>query len=418
MSMSNPIPESCDVAVVGAGLAGLSVARYLVHAGIDVRILEASDGVGGRVRSDLVDGFVLDRGFQVILTAYPELKRQFDVKALDLRAFDPGALVWLESKGHVVSDPLRQPLTLPSTLTAPIGTPLDKARIATLRLKTRRGRAADLLRGNDISTAHMLQGRGFSQRMIRSFFTPLVGGIQLDPELSASRRMFDIIFRMLSEGDAAVPARGMGHLSRQLADRIPPDRIHLESPVAKVSARTVVLDDGRTLSARIVIVATDGPVASSLLGLPPVASRSAACVYFSAPRPPTDSKLIVLDGSGAGPVLNIAVMSNISSHYAPPGRHLVAAAIPGSPAMHEMDLELSARQQMRSMFGTDVDQWDHLRTYRIEHGQPDQSPPFDPRQKVSLGEGIFVCGDHRDTASIQGALFSGRRCAEAVLASH
>ncbi len=412
------LPEKCDVVVVGAGLAGLSAARYLVHAGIDVHVVEASDGVGGRVRSDLVDGFVLDRGFQVILTAYPELKRQFDVKALDLRSFDPGALVWKDSKGYVVSDPLRQPMSLPSTLTAPIGTPLDKARIATLRLRTRRGRPSDLLRGNDISTVHMLQGRGFSQRMIRSFFTPLVGGIQLDPELTASRRMFDIIFRMLSEGDAAVPAHGMGQLSKQLADRIPTDRVHLQTSAVDVSSGRVTVAGGRIVESRLVIVATEGPVASSLLGLPSVASRSAACVYFSAPEPPTDAKLIILDGSGAGPVLNVAVMSNISRHYAPTGRHLVAAAIPGHPALETDDLEHAARDQMREMFGTSVDTWTHLRTYRIEHGQPDQSPPFDPRQRVSLGNGIFVCGDHRDTASIQGALFSGRRCAEAVLASH
>lgn len=412
------VPESCDAVVIGAGLAGLSAARYLVHAGIDVHVLESSDGVGGRVRSDIVDGFVLDRGFQVVLTAYPELKRQLDVKALDLRSFDPGALVWMDTKGHVVGDPLRQPLTLPSTLAAPIGTPLDKARIAALRLRTRRGRPADLLRGNDITTVHMLQGRGFSKRMIRSFFTPLVGGIQLDPELTASRRMFDIIFRMLSEGDAAVPAQGMGQLPRQLADRIPAERIHLGTPAASVAPGTVITRDGRTISTRIVIVATEGPVASSLLGLTPVASRPAGCVYFSTTRPPTSSKLIILDGTGEGPVLNVAVMSNISPSYAPRGQHLIAAAIPGQPALQEEDLESVARGQLRRMFGAGVDTWKHLRTYRIEHGQPDQSPPFSPRQKVSLGQGIFVCGDHRDTASIQGALFSGRRCAEAVLATH
>lgn len=412
------LPDSCDVIVIGAGLAGLSAARYLHKAGLDVHVLEASDDVGGRVRSDVVDGFVLDRGFQVILTAYPELRRQFDIPALELRSFDPGALVWMESRGHVVGDPIRQPTSLPSTLTAPIGTPLDKARIATLRLRTGRGRAADLLRGNDISTMHMLQGRGFSKRMIRSFFTPLVGGIQLDPELTASRRMFDIIFRMLSQGDAAVPAGGMAQLPRQLAGRIPADRIHLRTPAAKVSPGLVAIGDGRTLAARVVIVATEGPSASSLLGLAPVVSRSAACVYFSAPTPPTTSKLIILDGTGAGPVLNVAVMSNVSAKYAPEGRHLVAAAIPGPAALGEADLELSARQQMQRMFGPSVESWTHLRTYTIEHGQPDQSPPFVPRKRVSLGEGIFVCGDHRDTASIQGALFSGRRCAEAVLATH
>jgi phytoene dehydrogenase-like protein len=271
------------------------------------------------------------------------------------------------------------------------------------------------LSGNDISTVHMLQGRGFSKKIINSFFTPLVGGIQLDPELTASRRMFDIIFRMLSEGDAAVPARGMGELPRQLARHLPAERLHLSTPVAKVSPGSIETSDGRRVSAGKIIVATEGPVASSLLGLEPVASRSAACLYFAAPKAPTSSKLIILDGSGEGPVLNIAVMSNVSSHYAPPGQHLIAAAVPGTTAMSD-DLEDSARRQLRAMFGPSFDSWRHLRTYRIEHGQPDQSPPFRPRQKVALGDGIFVCGDHRDTASIQGALYSGRRCAEAVLA--
>lgn len=413
----NSIPDSCDVVIVGAGLAGLSAGRYLVRAGIDVHIVEASDGVGGRVRSDVVDGFILDRGFQVLLTAYPELKRQFDIASLDLKSFDPGALVWLDSKGHVVADPLRQPLSLVSTVTAPIGSPLDKARIASLRLRTRRGQAADLLRGNDISTVHMLQGRGFSKKMIRSFFTPLVGGIQLDPELTASRRMFDIIFRMLSEGDAAVPAFGMGQIPQQLASHIPNDRIHLDSPVTHVVPGTVSLKDGRTIRCTNIVVATEGPAASALLGLEPVASRPAGCVYFAADSAPTSSKLIILDGTGDGPVLNIAVMSNVSRHYAPSGQHLIAAAIPGERSVSDPDLESSARAQLRAMFGASVDSWRHLRTYHIAHGQPDQSPPFRPRQGVSLGEGLFVCGDHRDTASIQGALFSGRRCAEAILAS-
>lgn len=405
------LPESCDVAVVGAGLAGLSAARLLGERGLDAHVFEASDGVGGRVRTDEHEGFLLDRGFQVLLTAYPELRTQFDVNALDLRAFDPGALVWLERRGYVVSDPFRRPTTTLSTATAPIGSLTDKIRIAGLRYRLRRGDAADLLRGDDITTGQMLRETGFSTRMLQRFFIPLIGGIQLDPELTASRRMFDIVFRMLSEGDAAVPARGMGCIPAQLAARLPEGSVHVSSPVTAVDGGGVIVGAQHRVRARAVLVATEGPAAAALTGLPLVTSRSVSCVYFATDRPPTDSKLIVLDGTARGPVLNIAVMSNISPHYAPSGQHLVAAAIPG---VVDGDLEHEAREQLAGMFGPSVTSWRHLRTYRIAHGQPDQSPPFSPKKAVHLRENIFVAGDHRDTASIQGALFSGRRSAEAI----
>ncbi|MEY3035130.1 MAG: hypothetical protein RLZ86_1752 [Actinomycetota bacterium] len=407
------LPSRCDVVVVGGGLAGLAAARTLHDAGVDVHLIEAADAPGGRVRTDEVDGFLLDRGFQVILTAYPELARQFDVDALDLCAFDPGALVWMGGRGHEVSDPFRKPTSLISTAVAPVGSVLDKGRIALLRRRVKSGRAADLLRGDDTTTRAVLEKAGFSPTMLDRFFRPLVGGIQLDPELTASRRMFDIVFRMLAEGDAAVPAGGMQRLPEQLASRVPTSRIHLSTEVRHVAPGAVTIADGSVVEATAVVVATEGPVAHRLVPIPDVASRSVSCVYFDAPAAPTSSKAIVLDGDGLGPVLNVAVMSNISPFYAPSGRHLVAAALPG---ILEGDLEAAARTQLTAMFGRSVEQWRHLRTYRIPHGQPDQSPPFSPKKKIGLGDGLFVCGDHRDTASIQGALFSGRRTGEAVRA--
>ncbi|MGA9279516.1 FAD-dependent oxidoreductase, partial [Ilumatobacter sp.] len=178
-------------------------------------------------------------------------------------------------------------------------------------------------------------------------------------------------------------------------------------------ATSIRLDGGEQIDAAAVVVATDGPTASHLLDLDEVRSKAAGCVYFAADSAPTASKSVILDGTGVGPVLNAAVMSNVASSYAPPGRHLIAAAIPGQS---NGDLEHAARRQMRRWWGAQVDDWEHVATYRIPHGQPRQPPPFSPKQSVHLDDGRFVCGDHRDTASIQGALFSGRRCGEAVAA--
>jgi phytoene dehydrogenase-like protein len=410
-SVTGQLPEHAEVVVVGAGLAGLAAARTLHRVGRDVVVVEASDGVGGRVRTDVVDGFQLDRGFQVLLTAYPEVRRQLDLPALAIQRFDPGALAWIDGHGHVVGDPFRRPGTLLSTLRAPIGTPLDKVRILAARMRVRRGTGADLLRGPDLTTIASLRKHGFSPRIIDRFFRPLFSGIQLDPALITSSRMFDVILRSMSEGDVGVPAAGMGAIPAQLAATLPAGRIVLDAAVAEVRPREVRLVDGRRISADVVIVATDGPQAAGLLGLRAVGSKAAGCVWFAADRAPVADKLVVLDSIGTGPVANVAVLSNVAPSYAPAGQALIAAAMPG---VSIGDLEAVARAQLRGWWGQQVDAWRHLRTDRIAHGQPDGSPPFHPKKRVSLGDGLYVCGDHRDTASIQGALFSGRRCGEAV----
>ncbi len=410
------LPDHVEVAVVGAGLAGLAAARVLAAAGREVAVLEASDGVGGRVRTDIVDGFQLDRGFQVLLTAYPEAKRQLDLAALDLQPFRPGAIVWMGGRGYLVSDPFRDPRGVLATLRAPIGTLADKARIAALRRRVLRGDPGDLVRsGADLPTITALRAAGFSSRIIERFFRPLVAGIQLDPSLETSSRMFDVIFAMLAKGDSTLPAAGMGAIPRQLASHLPAGTVHLGSEVQGVEGTVIRLSGGRSLDVDAVVIATEGPAAARLLGLPPVAGNAVSCCWFAAPVAPVPDAAVLLDGDGTGPATNVVVHSNVAPSYAPAGQALIAAACPGP---HEpAGLADAVQAQLRGWFGTQVDDWRHLRTDTIAFAQPTQRPPLHPKRPVALGELRFVCGDHRDTASIQGALFSGRRCGEAVAAA-
>ena len=256
--------------IVGAGLAGLAAAVHLTAAGRTVTVLEASDGVGGRVRSDVVDGFTLDRGFQVLLTAYPEVDRLLDSDALRLGAFEPGAVIRHRGRFHTVADPFRRPLSLPGTALTPVLGLADKLRVAALRRRVTRTPAVDLLRATDTSTLDHLRSLGFSEAAIDRLFRPLFGGIQLDPSLATSSRMFDIVYRCLATGDSALPAAGMGAIPRQLADRLPSGAVHLGQEVTAVDGGGVSTADGTGHDARAVVVATDGPAASRLLGRPPV----------------------------------------------------------------------------------------------------------------------------------------------------
>jgi phytoene dehydrogenase-like protein len=406
--------EARSVVVVGAGLAGLAAARVVHEAGATVRVLEASDGVGGRVRTDVVDGCRLDRGFQVVLTDYPELERQLDTTKLALRSFDPGALIRVAGRFHRLADPLRMPAAILASARAPVGSVTDKLRLGVLLQRLRRSDAVSLLHGEDISTSAALQREGFSEAMRERFFRPLLGGIQLDPDLTSSRRMSDIVLRCLAVGDAAVPARGMQSIPDQLAARLPSGVVELNDAVVEVRPGYVRTNRGRELQADRVVVATEGPAASKLLDLSHVASRPVSCAWFSAARPPVRDKLIILDGERSGPALNVAVMTNVAAEYSINGRAVIAAACPGP---HGPGLATAVREQLRTWWGPAVDEWQHLRTDVIAHGQPEQRPPFSAKKAISLGDGLFVCGDHRDTPSIQGALFSGRRCGEAVVAS-
>src|SRR3954469_1693763 len=245
-----------QVVIIGGGVAGLCCALRLQEKSIPCVILEASNAPGGRVRTDKVEGFLLDRGFQVLLTAYPEARRLLDYQALRLRTFAPGALVRVQGKLHRVSDPFRQPWTLPATLLAPVGSLADKLAIARLRSHVRQGTSEEIWTRPETSSLEALQSFGFSQRMIDSFFRPFFGGIFLETELATSSRMLEFVFRMFSQGRAALPAAGIGAISEQLAGRLPAGAIRTGARVELIGEGRVVLTRGERVPAAAVVIAT------------------------------------------------------------------------------------------------------------------------------------------------------------------
>jgi len=406
-----------DVIIVGGGLAGLCCAIRLQRRGVRFLLLEASDGVGGRIRTDVVDGFRLDRGFQVFLTSYPEAKRTLDYDALHLRPFLPGALVRHAGKFHLLADPWRRPFAAVRSLFSPIGTVADKLHVAQLRSRTLKGSVEDRFREPETTTLRALQDIGFSTSMIDRFFRPFLGGILLDSELQTSSRMFQFVFRMFSLGSVCLPAEGMEAIPRQLASALPLSGIRLGARVVRVQSGSVSLESGEQLNARGVVVAADGAVAAQLLGdAISSAGQAVTCLYFAAERPPIEQPILVLNGERRGPINNLCVPTLVAPSYGPGDASLVSVTVLGIPEDADR-LLTEVREQLGDWFGPAVKAWHHLRTYRIPYALPRQVPPAldAPERPVRWQPGIYVCGDHRDNASIQGAMVSGRRAAEAVL---
>ncbi len=414
--------ESPDALVIGAGLAGLNCARHLHERGLNVQILEAEDRVGGRVRTDTVDGFRLDRGFQVLLTAYPETQRELDYDALDLHAFPDGALVRYNGRFHRVADPRQHPRDVLRTLLAPVGTVADKVRMLRLRRVLATRSLPQIMEKEERPTIDALRNRwGFSAAMINRFFRPFLGGIFFDRTLQTSSRMFEFVFKMFAEGRTVLPAGGMDHIAKQMRQDLPEAAVRLQTRVESVEEQTVTLEDGDTLEAPHVVVATEAPEANRLVGdVSPTEGRSTVCLYYDAPQSPLDAPFLVLNGEGVGPINNLAVPSDVAPGYAPEDRALISVVVVGTPAESEEALRRSVRAQLIDWFGLAAGGWTHLQTQHIPYALPEQAPPFlsPPERPVRRRPGLYVCGDHRRTASLNGALAAGRAAAEAVWADH
>ncbi|MBS1706127.1 MAG: FAD-dependent oxidoreductase [Armatimonadetes bacterium] len=399
------------VVVVGAGLAGLACARCLGDHGIDALVLEAGAQLGGKVQTDLTDGFRLDRGFQVYFTAYPTASRYLHEPDLDLRFFEKGALIFDGRGFQTISDDHKLESALAGVVPA-----RDVAKL--LAWNKRVGEMTDQAIWNsaDEPALDLLLGLGFSSQLINQFARPFFGGIFLDRSLSVSSQVFTHVWKMLMEGKTGITAGGMGRLSENLSKGV---HVRLNARVVEVSGRSVLLDSGDRIPASGVVVATEPDVASMLTGEAiDFSYRSSTCVYFATPEPPTDRPILLLNGTGKGLVNEVVPVSVIDPETAPKNSSLVSATILGIPQVADLQLSQLVLKELEEWFPTlSLHRWRLLRVDRISRAQMEQPsgfrkliPPIRCKQP-----GVYRAGEYMEFSSIEGAIRSGEKAALAVV---
>ena len=407
--------------IIGAGLAGLACARRLAAAGLTCTVLEASDGIGGRARTDRAEGFQLDRGFQVFLTGYPEARKTLNYAALDLMPFHPGALIRHAGRFHVMSDPFHRPQDLAQTLFSPIGSLPDKFRMLRMRRDTLQQRLCSEMRNPARSTHDLLQAYGFSDAMLTRFFRPFLSGVFLETELRTPCWIFEHVWAAFCRGATALPRDGMGAIAQQLAAPLPPGTIRLNQAVQEIQGSSAVLKSGERLTADVLVVATDHATTARLRGehVPNTSARGSVTLYFHAPAAPQRGPWLMLNGEGDGVVRTVCVLSEAAPSYAPPSRALISVTATETVGTHD-DVPQTVRLYLRSWFGSQVDEWYHLRTDHIDRALPpiDSLPQGGLTASPRVAAGLYLCGDYRESGTLDGALLSGRKAAEAVLSDY
>lgn len=438
--------KDVDIAIIGAGIAGLSCANELIANGKkNFIIIEASDGPGGRIRTDKIDGYLLDRGFQVFIEEYPQAKELLNYNKLNLEKFLPGALVRYDNTFYKVSDPFRRPQDIFASIFTPIGDLLDKIKIGIFSILIRFFTIDEIIAKEESDTLNYLSNKqGLSSSMIERFFAPFYQGIFLSPLEYQNSRMFEFVFKMFTEGAACLPAAGMQEICEQIVENFPEDTIEYNTKVKEIKSPGKIIAYSSTgnseeINCKALVVATDPDMAKILLNgekdgnikkdinIP--IGRSSTCLYYGFEgEPPIKDPMLILNGENSlsnnnnwesnVSINNICFPSQVSSTYAPIGCSLASVTVVGhASGVSEDALQDSVRNQLKDWFGDEiVNKWKFLRTYRIKYAQPAQTPPYDIQGRTaSLEDGVFICGDHRGTATLNGAIESGRRAAKSVI---
>ncbi|WP_051965661.1 NAD(P)/FAD-dependent oxidoreductase [Kitasatospora mediocidica] len=399
-----------DVIVVGAGLAGLACAQDLTAAGLRVRVLERSDAVGGRMRTDLVRGFRLDRGFQVFNTSYPQVRRRVDLRALRLHAFTPGFVLAGSRGRYRFSDPTRRPDLAADLLPGRLAPLRDVAALGLLSARDMVLPPALLRRGRDVPTRNALAAAGVSAATVDAVLRPFLAGVFLEDELHTSSRVFHLVWRSMLRGTLCLPEEGIGAVPAQLARELPVGTLRLGVPVAELTPDGVRLADGSEAAVPSVVVATEPAEAARLLpGLAVPATSAVTTLYHAAPVSPLREPVLLVDSDRE--LLNSVVLSEVVPGCSGDGRALVSTSVLGDRAD-----EARVRARLAELYECDTSDWEHLADYRIPAALPAMPAPHPLTRSSRFAPGRYVCGDHRTTSSVQGALASGARAARELLA--
>ena len=381
-----------EVLVVGAGLAGLNAAIYLEAAGVDVTVIESSDRPGGRVASDVIDGFICDRGFQLINARYPALQELNVLKELDFVEAPRVIEVSLGDRRHVIGDPRQVPWT---ALNKATGTIPEK--IALLRFIASGPKPGQ-------SIGHALRSTGTCyERVLRPF---LQGVFLTDPD-NVDAAYGHSIVKSFVNGKPGVPRNGVGELPKALAKRV--SNIVYNTRVDGIDQTSVHTNNG-TYTANRILIATDATTATQLLGLTEV-PRMAGCItwYHAVSQNPSGNGRLIVDGQRRGPIINSVAMSDISSSYAPVNQHLISTTTDLNVT------ESDVRRHLAIMWGTSTHEWQFIAKYEIPAALPIHNVGRELSQTMRISDHHFVAGDHRTVPSQQGALFSGRLAAQLIL---
>ena len=406
------------ITIIGAGISGLTAAVYLHQKGYKIQILEASDRAGGRIKTDSIDGFRLDRGFQVLLTEYPETVALLDYKKLNLKRFLPGATVLYDEGQFEIADPFRRPSGTFATLFAPVGSLKDKINTFFLKNKLVKIAVSDVFKQPEIDTILQLKKYGFSPKMIDRFYKPFFSGIFLENDLKTSSNMFDFVMKMFSEGDAAIPELGMEEIPKQLVAMLPSNSIQYNAKVSAIENNKIICENGATFETDKIIIATEAiGLAGNYISKTKENFHQVTNVYFEAKKAPTKKAVVVLNAATNKKwVNNLTVMSNVSNQYAPIGKVLISISYNGIPTIDDTTLAENMKTELKKWYGNQIDDWKMLKTYRIKYGLPNQEKVSNEvsNSEIKINENLFICGDHLLNGSINAAMKTGRMVAELV----
>lgn len=401
-----------EFVVIGAGLAGLNAALSLQAAGKSVTVLEADSRVGGRVQSDEIDGFILDRGFQILNPSYPELQALNILHELDLREFTAGIELMSATGRTRLADPRKKPAWLLDAILHNYASPTEKLATAAALAKIFRRGLSGKIEPSLESVETDLTEMGIPDSIYQRILKPFLTGVFLADPARVSASYGDFVLRSFFNATPAVPARGMGSLAKIMAARLPATTIKLNTKVESIQPGRVFTDQGEFTAAKIIIAVDINQVSSWFPNLPGTETVGCTTWYHAVPYEITDRKAILIDGDRRGPILNTVAISAVAPGYASRGRSLISTTTLGSATREQSDL---VNQQLQLLWGAEANEWELIKEYEIPAALPLLKPGAGMSAPVKLGNGLFVAGDHRDTPSQQGALLSGRRAAAAAL---